>query len=531
MKTTNIYNVKKTYTPFITGRVWGWAFLLLFLTSCSLSESPTDQIDEEKVYTSSKAIYQHAVATLYGYVGGNADGQGLQGTPRGVYDLQTFGSDEAIMPTRGVDWFDAGMWQAMYFHSWGAGHEIVKNSWLYLYKVIALCNRSLEIIESHRDLLSTIEYNQYTSEVRGLRAIYYWYLLDLFGNVPIVTSTNVSMNEVYQSSRSEVFSFVEQELKDAAPYLPSGKSTEKTSLYGRVTLPVVAFVLAKLYLNAEVYGAAPHWEETLEMCDLVRQLGYRLADNYNDNFLVNNEGSPENIWIIPMDHALYNNYQHNIVRSMHWRHADACDYLGENGTSATLTVLRANDFEEEDEDKRFNDNYWGNFAYDFNSLRVADRSGEVLQYAPWEVRYDMKGSAYLETAGARMHKYELDRDASHKGDLIDNDIVLFRYADVLLMQAEAKVRLGESGQTEMNLIRERAHMPTIDATLDNIYDERLRELAWEGWRRNDMIRFGRYKSEATPNTHVDESDGHTILFPIPSYAMATNPNLVQNPGY
>lgn len=501
------------------------------LTGCSLSENPADQVDEEQIYTSSKAIYQHAVAALYGYVGGNTDGQGLQGAPRGVYDLQTFGSDEAIMPTRGVDWYDSGMWQAMYFHSWNAGHEIVKNSWLYLYKVIALCNRSLEIIERHRDLLSLMEYNQYTAEVRALRAIYYWYLLDLFGNVPIVASTEVSMNEVKQSTRPEVFTFIEKELKEVSRHLPASKSNEKGILYGRVTVPVINFVLAKMYLNAEVYGVGERWNDVLSACDVIKQLGYRLSANYEDNFLVNNENSVENIWTIPMDRTLYGNYQHNMVRSMHWRHADACGYVGENGSSATLTVLRVNHFEEEDEDKRFSENYWGSFAYDQNSLRVRDRNGDLLKYVPWEVRYDMKGSPYLETAGARMRKYQLDWDANRNGDLINNDIVLFRYADVLLMIAEAKVRMGQSGQAELDLVRERAGMPSIDATLDNIYDERLRELAWEGWRRNDMIRFGRYKSEAIPNTRVDESDGHTALFPIPSYAMDTNPNLVQNPGY
>ena len=503
----------------------------LILCSCSISESPTDQIDESKVYTSPSAIYQHAVATLYGYVGGNADGQGLQGMPRGVYDLQTFGSDEAIMPTRGVDWFDGGMWQAMYFHSWNAGHEIVKNSWLYLYKVVALCNRSLEIIERHKDMLSMIQYNQYTAEVRALRAIYYWYLLDLFGNVPIVTSSDVSMNDVKQSSRPEVFAFVENEIRAVVPYLLSGKSNEKGQLYGRVTVPVVYFILAKLYLNAEVYGAGPHWEETIEACDIIGQLGYRLSEDYSDNFDVNNENSVENIWIIPMDRVLYSNYQHNIIRSLHWRHADACGYLGENGTSATLTVLRVSHFGEDDEDQRFTKNYWGTYAFDLNSLRISDRNGELLKYYPWEVRYDMKGSPYLETAGARMRKYQPDWDSNHNGDLIDNDIVLFRYADVLLMKAEAKVRLDRDGQSEFNLVRSRARMPERPATLDNIYDERLMELAWEGWRRNDMIRFGRYQSESIPNTRVNESDGHTILFPIPSSAMDTNHNLEQNPGY
>ena len=125
----------------------------------------------------------------------------------------------------------------------------------------------------------------------------------------------------------------------------------------------------------------------------------------------------------------------------------------------------------------------------------------------------------------------MDRDINKDGKLVNNDIVLFRYADVLLMQAEAKERLGQSGQAELDRIRNRARMPLRQSTLENIYDERLIELAWEGWRRNDMIRFDHYRSEASPNDRVDESDGHTKLFPIPGYAMSTNPNLVQNPGY
>lgn len=503
----------------------------LMVYSCSLNESPTSQIEEEKIFTSGEALYQHAVASLYGYVGGNSDGQGLQGTCRGVYDLQTFGSDEAIIPTRGVDWFDSGMWQQLYFHNWSAGHEVIKNSWLYLYKVIALCNRSLETLEKYKYLLSGFEYDRYAAEVRSLRAIYYWYLLDLFGNVPIVTQTDVSMNEVTQNTRLDVFEFVRDELTKNMPYLVNQFSGSVGVNYGRVTQAVACFVLAKLYLNAEVYGAAPTYDKALHYCEMIGEMQYKLEPDYINCFAVNNEGSVENIWIIPMDRVLYTNLQQNMIRSMHWRHADACGYLGENGSSATLTVLRVNHFEEPDEDKRFSRNYWGRMAFDYNSRLVSDRNGENLRYYPWEIKYDMKGSEHLETAGARMFKYELDRNSNGKGSLVDNDIVLFRYADVLLMQAEAKVRLGQSGQAELDRIRERAKMPSRPATLDNIYDERLIELAWEGWRRNDMIRFGKYQSEALPNARVDESDGHTCLFPIPQYALDTNPNLKQNPGY
>ena len=534
-------------------RLTAVALFVVGMTACSLDEHPQDQIDEEKIYTSADALYQHAVASLYSFVGGNTDGQGLQGTMRGVYDLQTFGSDEAIMPTRGVDWYDGGIWQALYRHSWGAGHEIVKNSWLYLYKVIAMCNRSIETIEKHDYLLVPVQKTRFIAEVRALRAIYYWYLLDLYGRVPIVVSTDVSMNKVMQAERSEVFNFVRKELAEVIPMLPDRKSTELGEYYGRVTQAVACFVLAKLYLNAEVYcnddwtkrqrpdggemefninGETMNaWEACIYYCDIIQQMGYQLQEGYKDNFCIDNHLSTENIWTIPMEKVLFTNQQQNIVRSMHWRHAAADGFIGSNGTSATLTVLKVNHYGEEDEDLRFGINYWGGVATDINNYTVYDRTGEPLTYHPLEVRMDMKGSPYLETAGARMKKYELDRSATDNGRQMDNDIVLFRFADVLLMQAEAKIRNGESGQDELNWVRGRVFMNERPATLDNIYDERLIELAWEGWRRNDMIRFDRYKSEYTGNDKIDESDHHTIVFPIPSSVREMNKNLQQNPGY
>ena len=117
-----------------------YILLALLFTSCSMEEDPRDQITEEEIYTSATDLYRNTIATLYTYVGGAADGQGLQGTCRGVWDLQTLSSDEAIVPTRGIDWYDGGLWQSFYKHSWNDGNEIVSNSWYYLYKVITLIN-------------------------------------------------------------------------------------------------------------------------------------------------------------------------------------------------------------------------------------------------------------------------------------------------------------------------------------------------------------------------------------------------------
>ena len=129
-------------------------FISIALTSCNLDEHPRDQIAEEEAFSNADALFRNTVATLYNYIGGNDDGQGLQGTCRGIYDLQTFGSDEAMIPTRGNDWYDGEIWQDMYRHSWTPGHPMMKESWLYLYKVITLCNRSIEQLDAHSRLLN-----------------------------------------------------------------------------------------------------------------------------------------------------------------------------------------------------------------------------------------------------------------------------------------------------------------------------------------------------------------------------------------
>ena len=528
------------------------------LASCSLDEEPRDQIPEEEAFKTVENLYMNTVATLYNYIGGATDGEGLQGTCRGVYDLQTFGSDEAMLPTRGIDWLDGELWQDMYRHSWGAGLELAKNAWVYLYKVIALCNHSLEQLDAHKDMLSDLQFREYMAEVRALRAIYYWYLLDIFGRVPIIISSDVQLDMVQQANRSDLLEFVYTELTEARDFLPEGHSAHKGDSYGRVTKSVANFVLAKLTLNAEVYadddwtdGVRPNgsdimfminseqynaWEATIQFCNEIEEAGFRLEDRYSDNFIVSNERSNENIWVIAMDKDLFQSQQQNILRSYHYRHAAAYGFTGENGSCATLNTLHVFGYDTPDEDQRFADCYWAGEVYDYNNKPILDRQGKPLTYYPWEVKMDLSVSPYLETAGARMKKYEIDRNSTKDGKLMDNDIVLFRFADVLLMRAEAYLRNGDviSGQDDLNAVRGRSGMPERQLTMESIYDERLLELCWEGWRRQDMIRFGRYESLFDGDEYddkVDESDGHTTVYPIPSVVLALNSYLRQNKGY
>src|SRR3712207_726674 len=528
------------------------SMLVALLASCSLDEHPKNQIPESEAYVTADQLYQNTVATLYNYIGGHEDGQGLQGTCRGVYDLNTFGSDEAMLPTRGGDWYDGGLWQSMYRHDWGAGHDLCKNAWLYLYKVITLCNRSLETLEARRQLLDDERLRAYKSEVRAFRAIYYWYLMDLFGYVLLITSSDVSMNQVTQEKRGVTFAFFVKELQETEPWLLDENSVKPVVYYGRVTRPLPYFLLAKLMLNAEVYndddctdvhrpdGSGMTFrvdgrdrnacEATVAYCDKLDG-PYKLMPRYRDNFLVHNESSTENIFVIPMDKNLYGNQQQNLYRSYHYRHAAAYGFTAENGSCATLRTLKVFGYGTAEEDPRFDENYFSGPLTDLNGRPITDRTGDRLAYFPEKVALDLSGSPYVETAGARMRKYEIDKNAPKDGKLMDNDIVLFRLAYVLLMRAEALVRMGRSGQADFDKVRGRATTRHREATLQAILDERLLELAWEGWRRQDLIRYGLYRTLYQGNTAIDESDGHTTVYPIPADVKAMNTKLVQNKGY
>ena len=506
--------------------------LAITLMGCSLDERPLDQIPEEAGYKDMQSLYQNAVATLYNYIGGNKNGEGLQGTCRGLYDLQTFGSDEAMLPTRGIDWYDSGMWQQMYKHSWQPGHELLGNSWNYLYKVIALCNNSLEKLDEHQEQAG-VYLDLWKAEVRALRAIYYWYLIDLFGDVPLILSTTVSKNDVAQTPRADVYKFIVAELKETLLNVPHANSVKKNIYYGHVTRAVSMFVLAKLMLNAPVYTGAVNdtcYQQCIYYCNLIGDEGYNLEPNYAQNFFISNEQSRENIFVIPMDKDVYTNEQQNIMRSIHYRHAQMLGFTGENGSCATLHTLQVYGYQGEDNLNSVDPRFYTNFYYGTVGT-VYDRSETYFKYVPEAVELDLSHSPYLETAGARMHKYEIEVYTNYSGSLIDNDIVLFRFADVLLMRAEAKLRLGLDGHDDYDRVRRRAGAELRPCTLDNLLDERLLELCWEGWRRQDMIRVGKYRSLYTGPDAVDESDGHTTIFPIPAGVINNNQKIKQNPGY
>lgn len=533
------------------------SFSLLSWASCSsyLEENPKDRLDEEAAYSTLSDVQKNGVLSLYNYVGGYVDSQGLQGTGRGIYDLNTFTTDETIMPTRGGDWYDGGFWQGLYLHRWGVNNEAVYATWEYLYRTVILCNGSLERIQDFAEKHPEENVADCVAEVRALRAMFYYYIMDLFGSVPLIEKSDPAVEDIVQEKRSKVFNFIVKELTESSSLLSEERSNQPGVYYGRMTQPVVWFLLAKLALNAEVYtdddwtdGSRPDgksiffevegqrlnaWQTVNYYCEKITAAGYTLEKVYTANFAVFNESSEENIFVIPMSKTLYTNQFICLFRSRHYNHAKAYGLSGENGSSATKEVLETFGYDTPQVDARFDYCYFAGPVKDLEGNQILLDDGVTpLVYEPWNVALDVSGKPYEKTAGARMKKYEVDKTGLKDGKLLDNDIVLFRYADVLLMQSEAKVRNGENGDAELNLVRSRVGMAPRTATLENLLDERMMELAWEGWRRQDMIRFGVFTRSYSCRPQLPgEENGYTTVFPIPEKVIDMNPQLHQHKGY
>ena len=556
------------------------------LTSCSLDETPQSKFKESEAFANSTLTYVNSVAKVYSEIG-----DGIYGGTDAIHCLQEFTSDEAILPGRQGDWVDGGKWQNFFLHNFASSVDTYNNNWKNIYKIIGQCNGSIDqltpLLTDHPD------YKAYVSELRALRAIYYYYAMDLFGQVPVVTSSTQSIKDVKQSNRSEVFDFVVKELTEVLPELAPDQSQKTGKYYGRITQPIAYMCLAKCALNAPVYktdataidsykafvgddkskackasetlganvtamgknimmtvdGTSRNCWETVKYCvDKIAGLGYSLSPNYADNFVTQNQNSNENIFVRPNDDKTYKITDYNLIRSVHYNHASAAGFNGWNGACGTVQAMKVMGYKESDEDSRLRLNYWVEQEYTQQTGKIVDDGvGGPLTYKPLAVKVDFDNNADkhdVKCAGARFKKYEYDPTAAAQGQY-NNDLVIWRYGDAVLMKAEAEYRLGNTADalTLVNQIRSRAHAAArTSLTLNDILNERMIELAWEGVRRQDQIRFctftqptaDRYPNvwhNASAGDYNDDTQGYTCVYPIPYEVLNLNKNLHQNPGY
>jgi len=561
----------KTYRLMVlTALVASFTAMTSLLVACDsyLTDDPKSQLTPEQAYNSVENLKKNALLTVYNYIGGHEQSQGLQGTSQGVYDLNSLTTDEQIIPVRGGDWYDGGLWLRLYYHEWTAGEGPLKNTWDYLFKVVMLCNEGIEHIDAYQTTEDDerVKLASYKAELRALRAMFYFYLMDLYGRVPLVTKTTVRSSQLTLSNRSTLFYWIYNEFNEALPDLTAEWSQfPNTEYYGRMTVFVAYFVMMKLAINAEIYtddnwtdthypdgkeiklktfdyfsnelkeGNA--WQTVLIIQNIIHFF-YQLSDDYSMNFDVNNESSKENIFVIPMEPQIYPNKYDYFFRSRHYCHGAALGGGAENGACATLSTVRAFGYTGGDSslDARFDFNFYFGQVLVGGEIVYEDDGKTPLVYHPLSVvSFDLSGLDDEKTAGARLAKYSIDATARGDGRLGNNDIVLFRFADALLMCGEAAYRLGdkELALSLVNMVYGRSNLSkylTIDD--DVLLTERLKELMWEGWRRNDLIRFRRYHLPYDLKQEADhEADAHTTVFPIPADMMVMHPDWTQNPGY
>lgn len=455
--------------------------------------------------------------------------QALTGIPDGdVRDLNEIPGGEIIVPTRGNDWYDNGNWQALWTHNWKPDFGPINNAWGALFNGIGKANFTLSVVNSLPTPPSNID--NINAELKVLRAYYYYMAMDMFGNVPLVTDFNTDPNSVTNSDRKAVYDFIEKEIKDNITLLPD----KDPSTYGRMTKWGAHMLLAKLYLNAQVYTGTPHWAECIAECDSVINSGkYSLTGNYLDNFAVNNEGSTENIFVVPFDKINIggNNWE---MRTLHYQSNLTFNLTGSPWNGYCSTADYYNQFD--DADSRKSMFLVGQqYASDGVTPLTDIQTGLPLKFSPFVLQLSNPSDSFR-LAGVRNVKYHPESGTAGNQS---NDMVIFRLADAYLMRAEAKLRLGTDlagALDDINLIRARAYGGTnhnwtmANLTLANIYAERQRELSWEGWNRQDAIRFGTFGNARTPGKTAD-GDTHWQIFPIPAPQISSNPNLKQNPGY
>jgi len=514
-------NIFKSIFLFITGCV-----LLLGHSSCmDLKEKVYDQIPSDQFGQTQdqiNSIVGPVYKTLKGY------------WPGDMFCTLEESADMAVTPTRrGGDWWDGGVHMELGLHTWTARTSPIANSWNSCMDGVSRCNQVYAIIQNSNmdDKLK----EQTLAEIRGVRAFWYYVLIDMFGNAPL--TTDFANTEVPgMTSRAELYKFVVDELNAIKDVVRSDVSS---SSYGKFTRGAAFTLLAKMYLNAGVWTGTPNWQGVISACDEVMKLDYIIEPNWKTNFLVKNSVSKE--IILPICFSSADGGNHLYQRTLHYLDPIALGFkLGTwNGISANPDYV--NQFDTITPDPR----YVGSFLM---GPMIDPGTGQVLITAhqrplihwvtiatiPGTEKGGTKWGETEQENGARVNKWEFEKGLNNSDQ--NNHFAIFRLADVYLMKAEALLRLGQDNAEAtrlINVIRERAYGNSEhdikSATLHDVYMERRFELAWENVTRQDQIRFGTFNDPTLWRT--EKSAEYRKLFPIPFNAWQSNNKLVQNPGY
>lgn len=512
-------------------KLFSVCILLLGAFSCTneLDTTPKVELSLEQLLQQDPNAITGILSKLYGSFalsGPNGPGSsdisddaGESPFLRGIINLQEFTADG--MKNR---WGDDGLDQLTTTSNWSPNNKFFRYLYNRVYYTVPQCNNLLAVLSS----VNVPNKEAVIGEVRFLRCLAYYYQIDCFGKGVLVTEDDLgSTSPLPESSRLQLFNFVESELLAVEASLPA------TNEYGRANKAAGRMLLAKLYLNAEVYTGTPRYDDALTYIKkVVDEGGYSLDPNFLHVFSGDNNTSSEIIYPLiadPLVSQSYGNTTYIVNGSLNSATMTLSDYgatAGWGGHRATKA-------------------WYGLFA---NSASGLAASSDERAQLFWTGGHTYEMTDYKEwTNGFPSIKFRNNDygQASTPTAFSGTDFPLFRLADAYLIYAECVVRGAAGGSTSqaldyVNQIRTRAGAATVaagDLTLDFILDERGRELMFEGHRRTDLIRFGKF----TGGSYLWPWKGNSLngtaipdtykLFPIPQRAMEGNPNLTQNPGY
>lgn len=447
-----------------------------------------------------------------------------------IWRMYELTSDEAIITARNGGYYDQGRYQTLHKHNWAPDHPIIQSAWEWGYAGISDCNRILNLLskaeEGHLKEL-------FLKEIRTMRALYYFYTMDMFGNIPITSFGTIESPK--QSTRAEVFSYIEKELLEVSEGL-SAPATVTQEFYGRPTKWMAYALLQKLYMNAQHYIGKSMYAESIIYADkIITGSAMGTVDDYNSLFAVNNGPNKETIFAAIYDanysggNAMTRFTLHSTLRAKYnlpFSPSNAMCTFPEfysifnlPGDVRNSTWLAGKQFLADGTTKIMN----GSAQLDFTPEIVLTNT-ETMDVGP-----EVNGIS----RGVRSIKFYPDPNTNSSTRFQNNDMPIFRMGDVYMSKAEALLRTGGSADEALKLVnklRTRSKAPELSAiTLDGILEERGREFAWEGWRRNDLIRFGKYQGKWG---FKNGNEGATRdIFPIPATELVLNKNLDQNEGY
>ena len=526
-----------------------------FTFSCTnLDEELFDRVTPDNFFQTEQELISGLGAAYSGFGG--------IGNHSNLWSTNELVSDELIITTKGGDWFDGGVLQQLHLHSFTPDNGFFNNTWGFLYGGVSTTNRLLAQFEELKAGGNTSA-DAIIAELRGVRALWYYWIMDGFGRGPLVTDFNDT--EVKgASTRQELYNFIESELNAVIPILPTAKDA---STYGRMTRWAALAIRAKLYLNAQIYTGTPQYQKAADDAKAIIDGGqFNLEATYKDNFAVNNAGSSENIFVYAYDKVFAQGFNwpmmtlhyasqtvynltdqpwngYSVVEEFYNSYSDPVTNPGPQGPVWKGLALDANNDRVPD-DVGTLDSRLSNFvvgpqyrpsgdkavdpAFEGETTAQPDPDGINLNFTP---RINELGPNAWRQGGARIGKYAFEVGGTAN---MSNDFVILRYADILLIRAEALARLNGYGDAEalglVNQIRTRAKVdPFVTLDAEKLFAERGREMFAEMTRRQDMLRFGKF-GVAYGFKGVDASTKYE-LFPIPKQQLDANAKLTQNPGY